>query len=89
MTEKTIDENIKEAAKEETSAAFKWVPCSERLPSNKHEQCLVNVIMEDAPNKIIISNYVAYYYERGWINAWMPLPDPYREKEPDPDCAWR
>lgn len=52
-----------------------WIPCSERLPS-KGVPVLVNGIMEDAP-PITISNDAPLYYEEGWINAWMPLPEPY------------
>ena len=37
MTEKTIGENIKEAAKEEASAVFAWIPCSQRLPELHRE----------------------------------------------------
>ena len=35
MTENAIGDKINEAAKEETSAVFEWVPCSERLPKIK------------------------------------------------------
>lgn len=56
-----------------------WIPCSERLPS-KGVAVLVNGIMYDAP-PITISTDAPYYYEQGWINAWMPLPKPYREDE--------
>ena len=82
------EEKTTEAAKEETSAASAWVPCEERLP-NDGEMVLANVIKPDAPNEIMLTKSARQCYERGWINAWMPLPDPYREKEPDPDCAWR
>ena len=50
----------------------KWIPCSERLPS-KGVAVLVNGTMYDAP-PITISTDAPYYYEKGWINAWMPLP---------------
>ena len=53
-----------------------WIPCSERLPS-KGVAVLVNGIMYDAP-PITISTDAPYYYEQGWINAWMPLPEPWK-----------
>ena len=53
-----------------------WIPCSERLPS-KGVAVLANGIMYDAP-PITISVDAPYYYEQGWINAWMPLPEPWK-----------
>ena len=53
-----------------------WIPCSERLPS-KGVAVLVNGTMYDAP-PITISTDAPYYYEQGWINAWMPLPEPWK-----------
>ena len=32
MTEKAIEEKTKGTAKEEASAVFAWIPCSQRLP---------------------------------------------------------
>ena len=57
-------------------ASSMWIPCSERLPS-KGVPVLVNGIMEDAP-PITISVDAPLYYEEGWINAWMPLPEPWK-----------
>lgn len=62
----------------------KWIPCGERLPSDG-ELCLVSVIMDDAPYEIIISDSVTYCYERGWANAWMPLPEPWKGADDDAD----
>ena len=61
-----------------------WIPCSERLPGDKHEACLVNVVVKDAPHKIILTNFVACDYARGWIDAWMPLPKPYKAEQTEP-----
>ena len=58
-----------------------WIPCSERLPS-KGVAVLVNGIMYDAP-PITISTDAPYYYEQGWINAWMPLPEPWKGADDD------
>jgi len=57
-------------------SADKWIPCSERMPS-KGIAALVNVIIREEP-LIVISTDVPYDYERGWINAWMPLPEPWK-----------
>lgn len=54
-----------------------WIPCEERLPSDTHKLYLVNVIIPDAPYKIIVSKDVANDYIHGWVDAWMPLPEPY------------
>ena len=58
-----------------------WIPCSERLPS-KGVAVLVNGIMYNAP-PITISTDAPYYYEQGWINAWMPLPKPWKGADDD------
>ena len=61
-----------------------WIPCSERLPIEaKHYLCSFN-----RPNRIDkIYVDLAYWTGGRWhgymsdqINAWMPLPEAYREK---------
>lgn len=37
MTEKAIEEKTKGTAKEEASAVFAWIPCSQRLPELHRE----------------------------------------------------
>lgn len=59
--------------------APQWIPCEERLPS-RGVPVLVSGIMEDAP-PITISTDAPLYYKEGWINAWMPLPEPYEEEK--------
>ena len=58
-----------------------WIPCSERMPS-KGVAVLVNGTMYDAP-PITISTDAPHYYEQGWINAWMPLPEPWKGADDD------
>ena len=79
MIDKTTEEKTKEAAKEETSAAFAWVPCEERLPDDD-EIVLANVIKSGAHYEMILTKNARHCYERGWINAWAPLPSPYCER---------
>ena len=59
-----------------------WIPCSEKLPRGD-AQVLVNVCVDDALWDIILmqAQSVKEYYKRGHINAWMPLPKPYGERE--------
>jgi len=62
----------------------KWIPCNERLPekaghylcSFKKAKCIDNIYVD-----------LAYWTGSRWygylaneINAWMPLPEPYREE---------
>ena len=59
-----------------------WIPCGERLPRGD-AQVLVSVSVADAPWSIILmsASSVGEYYRRGHIDAWMPLPKPYGERE--------
>ena len=63
----------------------KWIPCSERLPRQGQEvicQCRANII------KVLkLDAYGDWYqdadhcYMGGFVIAWMPLPEPYKEGE--------
>ena len=61
----------------------KWIPCSERLPDGS-EPVLVSFSVDAKvfcrvliyPPKIVRKEY-----ERGQAEAWMPLPEPYKESE--------
>lgn len=58
-----------------------WIPVSERLPESESDyQVLVNVIAPDKAYHIIITNSleVVEYAQKGWVTAWMPLPEPYK-----------
>lgn len=63
--------------------SFEWIPVSERLP----EQSLNSVLGWDAYRERCC--FVQYYnnewilgnHETVKIIAWMPLPEPYKEKE--------
>ena len=59
----------------------RWIPVSERLPK-KDQMCLVC-----RKGAITIDRYIGNPepYKWAWIvsdyDAWMPLPEPYQEKE--------
>ena len=73
-------EEIIERIKEEYNIVDAWIPCSERLPGDG-ELVLANVIGLDSSHRIVITDRTPYWHERGRINAWMPLPEPYEEDE--------
>lgn len=55
-----------------------WIPCSERLPSEDG-----SYIVTSSFGKVYTSHYYAehgqwQYNRRGMIEAWMPLPEPYK-----------
>lgn len=64
--------------------AMQWIPCSERLP-DEEMKCLVSL-------KGIGGVYIAQFEGDHWLSAggwthpmhydaWMPLPEPYKEDE--------
>lgn len=61
--------------------ADKWIPCSER-PPKEGEYVFASVKKDVAEHRIIISKYdMQYYWHNGYIEAWQPLPEPYKEGE--------
>ena len=59
-----------------------WIPCSERLPEHTGAYLLTTTVAVD---KYVITSW--YSTKGGWIcdgypEAWMPLPEPYREDKP-------
>lgn len=65
----------------------KWIPCSEQLPKQGQEvicQCRANIIKVlklDADGDWYQDAEHCYMY--GFVIAWMPLPEPYNERETD------
>lgn len=60
-----------------------WIPCSERLPEEDDvKNVLVSVNKRYALYDVILlpSKSVKTEYKMGHIDAWMPLPEPYREE---------
>jgi len=61
----------------------RWIPCSERLPKQGQEvicQCIASII------KVLKLNADGDWYQdaehcymSGFVIAWMPLPEPYKE----------
>jgi hypothetical protein len=80
---KTIVEEIEKLP----SAQPGWIPCSERLPRQGQEvicQCRANMI------RVLELDACGDWYQdaehcymSGFVIAWMPLPEPYREEEQD------
>ena len=73
----------------------KWIPCSERMPESG-EYVLVSfendgIILPDIATYQVdqdgngafypSDNFVTYASVGLYVNAWMPLPEPYREDE--------
>ena len=55
-----------------------WIPVSERLPE-LGQYVLCSIADNYANHKIIISQYnCQYYWREGIVEAWMPLPEPYK-----------
>lgn len=73
-----------EAAEEESP----WIPVTERLPDKSMGNCSEEVLVDDG-GIILIGWYD--YAAREWtadeyvrlelVNAWMPLPKPYKQEE--------
>ena len=63
-------------------AEREWIPCSERLPSefSDDERVLVTINVDvDGLGVILIPTYdVKSWYLKGYITAWMPLPEPWK-----------
>lgn len=68
----------------DASADGEWIPCSERLPRQGQEvicQCrasIIKVLKLDADGDWYQD--AEHCYMRGFVIAWMPLPEPYREE---------
>ena len=59
-----------------------WIPCSERLPRGySDDERVLATTSVDNLGVIIMPIYdVVSWYRKGYISAWMPLPEPYRER---------
>ena len=65
-----------------------WIPCSERLPEEKKE------VLISADGELYIAEYEMDHGKGYWsevveyrnvtdVDAWMPLPEPYKEENDD------
>jgi len=69
---------VKELAEEHKGG---WIPCSERLPE-ENQIIMCSVKKEYASHRIVIQRFDNQeYWHNGIIEAWKPLPEPYKEKE--------
>ena len=71
-------------AVEEFSAQNKWIPCSERLPDegiNVLCQCQANIFEVLKLTNDGWYHDVKHCYMKGFVIAWQPLPEPYKESE--------
>ena len=57
-----------------------WIPCSERLPSNFGEGETVLATTDVDGDKVIamFALDVKSFYLKGYVSAWMPLPEPWK-----------
>lgn len=79
---------------EEERKKHKWIPCRERLPENLIPDAFYGLSEPDTYPEYIVMiagaqepTFLAYAGNGEWyregnfykVNAWMPLPDPYKE----------
>lgn len=70
----------------ELPSALRWIPVKERLPEEKGRYLVSGGVKGN--RKIWLCDFVVIANVHGWINdasnpvvnAWMPLPEPYKEK---------
>ena len=57
-----------------------WTPCSERTPSNFSEDETVLATTDVDGDRVIpmFAFDVKSFYLKGYISAWMPLPEPWK-----------
>ena len=58
---------------------LKWIPCSERLPDQNGKYLVVG--RQKAIN--ILKFDGGRWYGKWGVVAWMPLPEPYKDKHED------
>ena len=76
-----------EAYNREKADANKWIPCSERLPDvaqrvllSGHGKVMVGRLHSFGKYSLEPTG-ISYIYPKDAIEAWMPLPNPYKEEE--------
>ena len=82
---KIVVEAANKAFENKQSVWMEWIPCSERLPEDDEIMLVTCQPKKGNPN---VNR--AYYMDSVWhgsgsmsnVVAWMPLPEPYRGKQP-------
>ena len=88
---KEYDKVLAKTMLESLPTAQQWIPCSERLPEYDGDAYLVTDYCEQINRKRIHVSYCYINKEGFWsdvplgykVIAWMPLPEPYRERRTD------
>ena len=71
-------------------SAYRWIPCSERLPeehgeyfiiwtTSYQELPLIGIAGYEVSGEWVLDNYIEEY-PNVKVVAWMPLPEPYQEE---------
>lgn len=75
-----IGEEYSKMAKE--LAKYRWIPVTERLPEDGTYLCVLagELVGEEDPFTGMCGFYNGKWDEEGCVLAWMPLPEPYKDK---------
>lgn len=78
ITEKDVSESMDKirVLPRVTPQESRWIPVTERLP--KEGTFVLASYTSDEGEDVIMTYYNKYGFTRGLMNAWMPLPQPYR-----------
>ena len=58
-----------------------WIPCSERLPTENDSYLVWMPFAREGHHITVAEWYDSYWNIKTLITAWMPLPEPWEEKQ--------